>query len=436
MLVRPAIVVILCLIFLAVFGESALATATKFKTVGYLPDYDTNQIEYTINFKQLTDVNYFALIPQADGKLEFTGSGSSEQLEKLVKLAHENKVSVGVSIGGWGLSDYFVSATNEENRSTFIDNINKTVKKYQLDTVDIDWEYPEEGKAKQFETFIKELKVALGETNLSICVPTGVGANGKATDRWEKHFTPKSLKTADWVNIMSYDAQVPGFPNHSPIELQKNSLNYWNEVMGGDQMDKLVGGVPFYAKAEDGAVMTYGNIVRQFSGVPTTETVFLNDRDYYINNKEIIQEKTEDTIELGALGVMIWAPTQDAELKNPSRLMNVIVQTVEKSGLVLDETSFGLSNVEEQAKKAVNVILIVIIIALVVVALGMLKGYFLLLVPQKIKGRKVNKRKIGRVFALLLFILAFILLLFLLLPFYLVIGLLVLFIIGGYFLLR
>lgn len=431
------VVISLCQLFLFMSPNQVVAAGANFRTIGYLPDYDTKFIEATIDFSQLTDVNYFAVVPQPNGTLKFTDSGNAEQLTSLVTDAHNANVRVGVSIGGWGLSDNFAEATSEANQSKFIDEILAFVKTYKLDTVDIDWEYPEESKADQYVTFIKNLKQALGaKTNLSICVPTGVAANGQATGRWETHFKPEALREADWVNIMAYDAQVEGSPHHSPVELQKNSLNYWNELMGGNQAGKLVGGIPFYGKAENGAVVTYSKIVAEAAGVPTTDSIDVAGETYYFNSKATVQQKVQDTIDLGALGVMIWAPTQDAAVKSSNRLMNVVVSTIKANDLALDEANFEPAKKAEPESKPFKAIMLGVVAIILVVAFLLFKGRLLYILPKTINGRRVRRENLAKAVSLLLIIVSFILLLFILLPTLIALLIILTLFAGLYFILR
>ncbi len=404
------------LLFLAT-PIQVIAAESNFRTIGYLPDYDTKFIEATIDFNQLTDVNYFAVVPQTNGSLKFTESGNSEQLESLVTEAHKANVRVGVSIGGWGLSDYFVQATSEANQSKFIGEILDFANKYKLDTVDIDWEYPAEEQADQYVEFIKNLKKALGDDiKLSICVPTGVASNGQATGRWENHFKPEALREADWVNIMAYDAQVDGAPNHSPADLQKNSLNYWNTLMGGDQMGKLVGGIPFYGKAENGAVVTYSKIVAESPAVPTSDSIEIAGETYFFNSKATVQKKVQDTIDLGALGVMIWAPTQDAAVKSSNRLMNVVMSTVKANNVSLDEPELTAPEETVPEVKSFKWIMLAVVALIAGVALLLFRGHLLYVLPKKINGKRVRRANLAKGVSVLLFLVAFILLLFILLP--------------------
>ena len=389
---------VIVLFFIFIQSNQLVFAATQaVRIVGYLPDYDYGYLEKTVDFEQLTDINYFSVIPQEDGKLKFTDSGSGAILDELVAHAHAQDVRVGISLGGWGMSQNFAAATQESTLAIFIQEIVAFVKEHHLDTVDIDWEYPDVAEADQFTAFVSGLKKALPETvALSICVPTGVGSNGNITGQWDHHFPVEGLRQADWINIMAYDAQVEGYPNHSPVELQKNSLNYWNELLGGNQMHKLVGGVPFYGKALNGAVKTYGRIMSEHSDVLVTDEVTLDEQDYYFNNKETILQKTQDTLDMGALGLMIWAPTQDMALGSSRRLLDVVLETVAANERSLDKTHFAPVAALEVAELSKRIVPALFSGGLMVVGFLLFKNRLPFILPSKLAGKQVNKRSLGQ----------------------------------------
>jgi GH18 family chitinase len=68
---------------------------------------------------------------------------AASQLPTLVTAAHAKGVKVSISIGGWtGVIDYSSMAASEANRQTFINWNVAQIKNYNLDGVDLDWEYP------------------------------------------------------------------------------------------------------------------------------------------------------------------------------------------------------------------------------------------------------------------------------------------------------
>lgn len=392
---------VLVAMFFILDVPSALATTQEkeFKVIGYLPDYEQNRVEDVLEMERFTDINYFSLIPQTDGNLVFTDSGSENNLREIVKLAQKNKVNIGASIGGWGMSDNFSQATNPDNLTNFVKKIVSFAEKNELNTIDIDWEYPAENEATQFDEFITQLKKSLGEVKLSVTVPSGVAANGKPSGRWDKHFLPATLKKADWINIMSYDAQIEGYEHHSPEKLQEENLKYWNEILGGDAMNKLVAGIPFYAKAGDGAVKTYNQIIEETKEVPKEDTVTIQGKKYLFNNKRTIRYKTQQSIELGSAGIMIWAPTMDTKKGSATHLMGVVSKTIEESGVNDVKTESFLHRLLERKEGIKSMAIIFTIIGLLLTALGVLwmLGKATNVFPDQIKGRNINKSFLGRI---------------------------------------
>lgn len=434
---------LLSIVFIFInFGQTSEAAERKFKTVGYLPDYDVIQAEHTVDLDQFTDINFFSMVPKKNGELEFADSGGNAQMLKdFVKMAHKKQVRIGVSIGGWGSSDNFFEATSDANRKKFISEIVKLTETYDLDTIDIDWEYPEENQAEQFEVFMKELKAILEPMGIkiSICVPTGIGSNGYATGDWKKHFTSNALNYADWINIMSYDAQVEGYPDHAPVELQLNALNYWNELMGGDKMNKLVAGVPFYAKSVQGNVITYNKVVDIFAEKVEGNMINYQGEEYYFNSQEIIKKKTEDSIEAGALGVMVWTPTQDAGLESSNRLTDTLMETIKADKSVkLDKAQVLFGNVPIKEIKKFPFRFLFNLIALLLVLLGgiLYKGLFDNIIPDTIFGKKINREHFNKLLTAICLVIAFLVLVFVNLPWYLILLLFTALAGGAYYLLK
>jgi chitinase len=65
------------------------------------------------------------------------------QLPSLVTAAHNKGVKVSISVGGWtGCLKYSATAGTEANRQAFIAWNVAQIKNYNLDGVDLDWEYP------------------------------------------------------------------------------------------------------------------------------------------------------------------------------------------------------------------------------------------------------------------------------------------------------
>jgi chitinase len=109
---------------------------------------------------------------------------------------------------------YFSNAVaTQKSRATFASNILAAYKAFDLDGIDIDWEYPgrqgapgnkwHPNDAKNFLSFIRLLRTVLPpEARISAAVDTTtfIGNNGKAMSN-----VSEFSKVLDWALIMNYD---------------------------------------------------------------------------------------------------------------------------------------------------------------------------------------------------------------------------------------
>src|SRR6188768_1430192 len=114
----------------------------------------------TIDYTKYTIINYAFFKPLSDGSVIegdayadnviLTGNQEANNDNKvfdpsvsLVERAHQNDVRVVASVGGWTWSQVFSGiAASEQKRKKFASDCALIVKKYNLDGIDIDWEFP------------------------------------------------------------------------------------------------------------------------------------------------------------------------------------------------------------------------------------------------------------------------------------------------------
>jgi chitinase len=92
---------------------------------------------------KLTHINYaFALI--GDGEIVTGHPNDKENLGILSGLKEKNeKLKIIISVGGWeGSGGFSDMALNKTNRTKFIESVISFLGKYNLDGIDLDWEYP------------------------------------------------------------------------------------------------------------------------------------------------------------------------------------------------------------------------------------------------------------------------------------------------------
>src|SRR5882762_4057565 len=117
-------------------------TASSAKVVGYLPTWagDVSQVQ----FSKLTHINYAFLIPTSSGGYQAIENPS--KLSSMVSAAHAAGVKALISVGGGGGGGGFAGiVASSANRTAFVNSMIGFCNQYNLDGVDIDWEYPSVG---------------------------------------------------------------------------------------------------------------------------------------------------------------------------------------------------------------------------------------------------------------------------------------------------
>lgn len=142
-------------------------------------------------------------------------------LRQLVYLCHENGVLVGLAMGGAKFTGFPSFASSP---STFVSSLRKIIDLYNLDGIDMDWEFPTD--ASQFHTLMSACKTELSKDNkfLSMAV-VGDNSGGNATGQ------VGAKNDADFINIMAY-------PNLGT----SSCISFWS---GQASKSKLTLGVDF-----------------------------------------------------------------------------------------------------------------------------------------------------------------------------------------------
>ncbi len=273
------------------------SSKAQFKVVGYAPSWSQTPIQYS----KLTHINYSFALPQYGGRLKAVDNPA--YLQSIVSNAHANNVKVFIAIGGWSdngtpIDPIFESIGGDAgSRANFINDALYIVNTFNLDGVDVDWEYPDQGNSSNnFTTLMRELSNALK--------PKGKGLSfaGPADNYSSAGIASSVFQYVDFVNIMAYDG--PG-ANHSTYQFAVDGLNLYKSK--GCPANKCIVGVPFYARPSWRA---YSDLVA--SGANPNADWFGSDA---YNGIPTIKQKTEMALR-DAGGIMIWALSQDAQGAN------------------------------------------------------------------------------------------------------------------------
>lgn len=238
---------------------------------------------------KLTHVNYaFAYIDE-EGNVHPDSSyeEAEEDFDELNKYKEKNPhLKTSISIGGWGPNSKYFSdvADTEKSREKFVQTtIDKFIKEYNFNGIDLDWEFPVKGGedelhyspddkenltllAEEFRDQLDQLeKENDQEYLLTAATPAGRYQNGGAYDPADSYDFEELSHYLDWIYIMAYDlgngySPVTNFntpmrgvdADPTPTENKK-----WNNVAGavdyyqqqGISSDKLVLGTAFYGRS-------------------------------------------------------------------------------------------------------------------------------------------------------------------------------------------
>ncbi len=179
----------------------------------YVPEKDYNPD--LLQLDQLTHI-IFSFTKVIDGKMAFESKEAGEKLRALVAQRKKHPhLKVMIACGGWGADGFSDMSHTAENREKFVRSVVEFNKKYELDGIDIDWEYPAIPAAntgarpedKQNFTFLmKELREALNTLDREQTLTF-------ASAGWKPYYKNieigEVMKYADYMNVMTYD-QIGG----------------------------------------------------------------------------------------------------------------------------------------------------------------------------------------------------------------------------------
>ena len=283
--------------------------------VGYVTYWESRMPDPTL----LTHINYaFALIKNDFETLDIK---KPERLTKVVALKSQNPdLKIMLSIGGWGAGNFSEMAADENHRKKFCENCLAAVKKYGLDGIDIDWEYPSSSSAgissspndiSNFTLLMRDLRAALGSNKL-LTIATYAGV---------KYYDfSKCGQYLDFVNIMTYDMGRPPY-HHSALYSSSKTKNSCVESVekhykAGVPYEKLVLGVPFYGKPAEGESIDYIDLVSDSYSKYTERWDDISKVPYLVDasgtmvicydNAKSIGLKADFIKSRGLLGAMYW----------------------------------------------------------------------------------------------------------------------------------
>jgi chitinase len=250
-------------------AEPAVVPAPEFRVVAYVASWAAPAI---IHPEKLTHLNFsFARI--VDGRVVLENEAAAGRLKAIRALKSENPaLKVIVSVGGWTAEGFSDAALTAASRSTFARSAVELLRKFGLDGIDLDWEYPGQGVAgikyraadkQNFTLLLKTLRqqldgesAARGRTGGDRYLLTIASADREYFEHTEMD---KLHIYLDWINVMSYDffnSLTPTTGHHAGLYHSQMAAARDRDadaavrqhLAAGIPAGKLVLGVAFYGR--------------------------------------------------------------------------------------------------------------------------------------------------------------------------------------------
>lgn len=291
------------------------------------------------------DVRVITHINYAFGHVSKTFDGiqieNEERLSRIVDLKKKKKsLKVLLSIGGWGSGRFSEMAACIDKRIKFAKACREVIDRFNLDGIDIDWEYPSCNYAEissspedinNYTLMMKSIRAEIGKNKL---LTLASAASAQYID------FRAILPYIDFINIMAYDVAQPPF-HHSPLFRSEMTRGISCEeavrahLKAGITADKLLLGIPFYGRGSD----KLPNFIDYKNIIALNGYTLMRDNNakvpYLIDNfskvvcsfddAQSIQEKCLFIKQQGLLGIMYWQYDGD---DNNGTLRNAVYQSI------------------------------------------------------------------------------------------------------------
>ena len=274
------------LMFLTSIQAAISQKTSPYKIVGYYSGDSASLQRY--QFKKLTHLIYgFGHVD--GGNFVVSHPKDIPALEAIQKVKQQNPgLKTMIALGGWGGCE-FCSQTFSDKALTekFAASVKDFLIKYQLDGIDLDWEYPviagppghqniPEDK-ENFTRLIIELRKSLGKDKLISFAAGGFQKYIDASIQWDK-----IQPYIDFVNLMTYDLV------HGYSVVTGHHTNLYSSKPGEESIDNTV---RFFKKIKfplKKLMVGSGFYTREFADVENINhglyqpTHFLNFVDYKV----------------------------------------------------------------------------------------------------------------------------------------------------------
>jgi len=253
------------------------------RLIGYVMDRPT---PLQLTAAKLDVVNFAFAKVGDDGRAYLPDTVDPARLRAITGKRMDNPgLKVVLSIGGWGAGNFSEAVASEAARTRFIDSGITLLHQFDLDGLDIDWEYPTLGDAdishapddrRNFTLLLEQLRARLdaegkGQRHYLLTIAAAEGRFAAGLE------LPRIARSLDWINLMTYDfhgSLTPTTGHHAGLSRSalagpgerttEDAVRYFLDA--GVPADKINVGVPFYGRSFTRVEPDDDGLYRTFSG--------------------------------------------------------------------------------------------------------------------------------------------------------------------------
>ncbi|MCE7993904.1 MAG: glycoside hydrolase family 18 protein [Roseivirga sp.] len=241
----------------------------------------------------------FSFTEVVDDQMKFRNATAVDKLKALsAQKKNHPQLKVMVACGGWGGSGGFSEmAADPTKRENFVVSVMSFIDRYDLDGLDMDWEYPglpgnnnphlPEDK-ENFTALMQELREAMDATGKELTLSF-------ASAGWERYYDHIELnevmKYADYMNVMTYDQVGGGSPvtgHHTNLKSSDASQRSADAIIRfcteqGVSPGQIVIGAAFYGRSWKGVAPEDNGLDKATNGAWKSAIIYSEIAESYLN---------------------------------------------------------------------------------------------------------------------------------------------------------
>lgn len=350
---------------IAFTNQKIVKEKSKKEVIGFLPSWSVAQ-KVAVDLKALTQLIYFGLGVNSNGDLVMYQEDNipvlewqyftSEYFTNIREQASNENVKVLVSIKNFDNENIDNLISNAVSTENFIKNLIVIIKKYNLDGVNLDFEYVTDSSfptSKYFNNFLTKVSEGIKKENPKFILSVDVNATAVVKD--SAYDMVKIGEIADFVILMGYDYRTVNSSFSGPVsplfskESEESIEQSIKSMSGRVPSNKIILAVPFYgyewqtlSKAykspvveNTGALATYKRVKElienrddvELSWDDISQTPWLSYiqsgaiKQIYFEDEKSLSEKLKFINSQKLAGIGIWALGYEGEYKD---LWNII----------------------------------------------------------------------------------------------------------------